>query len=107
GPSCPPSHAHAALWAVERAFRAGVEPAVGADHTGTTTGRRQPGGGSGPEASPGGDHLLIERAQQALSDPLGVAAQALPAPADHRSHDQVAAQLIPVARQAADDRVVV
>jgi hypothetical protein len=102
----PAHHPHAALRAVERAGASRLEAAVRAGQAGSPPIDGEPRRLRLAQAVPRREDLLVERAEELLADALGVAAQPLAAPSDHGAHDELARQLVPVRREAADDGVV-
>src|SRR5688572_21989112 len=101
------SHPHAALRAIERAGAAGLVAAVRTGQAGPATDRWKTRLLRLAQAVAGGDHLLVERAEQLVADALGVTPKALPAPPDDCPDDELTRQLVPVRGEAADDGVVV
>src|SRR5688500_4303297 len=105
-PSSAARHPHPALGAIEGAGAAGLVPAMRTGQAGTATDRGKARLLGLAEAVAGGDHLLVQGAQQLVADALRVATKAFAAPAHHGSDDELTRQLIPMRGAAADDGVV-
>src|SRR5688572_11475042 len=105
-PSGAARHPHPALGAIEGTGAAGFVPAVRTGQAGAATDRGKARLLGLAEAVAGGDHLLVQGAEQLVADALSVAAKPFAAPPDHRADDELTRQLVPMRGEATDDGVV-